>query len=175
MCWINTSSLLLCMPSGKAEQGYRQMLSKLKQRFDEGVRISMFAVPCWAIFLMLVRYFLQAFSEEDRGRAPLNNACGTLQDVLPRRSSISLPGRGGNKDFHLEFISRQQLVFTLQTQHIAFIKNHVQKCWRGEGSLLLLNFYRCADIHMNTSHIARLAVACSKHQLVLQWCHFYTY
>lgn len=122
--------------------------------------------------LMLVEYFLQAFSEEDRGREPLNNTCSSLQYVLPRRSSISLPGRGGNKDFHLEFISRQLLVFTLQTQQIAFIKNHVQKCWRGKGSLLLLNFYRCADIHTHASHIARLAVTCNKQQIVLQWCHF---
>lgn len=122
--------------------------------------------------LMLGEYFLQAFSEEDRGRAPLNNSCSALQDVLPRRSSISLPGSGDNKDFHLKFISRQRLVFTLQILQIAFIKNHVQKCWWGEGSLLLLNFYRCVDIPMHTSHIARLAVTCNKYQIVLQWCQF---
>lgn len=40
--------------------------------------------------LVLVEKLFQAFPEKDRGRAPLNNTCSALQEVLPRRSSIYL-------------------------------------------------------------------------------------
>lgn len=77
--------------------------------------------------LVLVEKLFQAFPEKDRGRAPPNNTCSALQEVLPRSSSILL-GRGDNKDFPLEFISQQQLAFIFQTEPTVFNKNHVKKC-----------------------------------------------
>lgn len=70
----------------------------------------------FGVSLMLV--LLQALPEEDRSRAPLNTTCSALQEVLPRRSSICLPGRGDSKNFHLEFISQQQLAFTLNQSRL---------------------------------------------------------